>query len=176
MTEKLDWTTLSAEEKIAAIRPLWSAGETARDIMGYFVGATRNSIIGALSRAKLPSRAHARKPTVNPSTHLKPKPRVARKPLSAQPGTPPIVQKIPEPDTPSSSLMAMIEGNRPPLAGTTPISILDLPSRSGVLCRWPVIGGYCGAKSGDKVFCETHARIAYTQSDHKIRVPKGVRL
>jgi len=72
--------------------------------------------------------------------------------------------------------MHMIANNRAPLAGTTPVDILSLPNRPGVLCRFPVIGGYCGAASGTHMYCQAHHAIMYRETDHKFRMPKEARL
>lgn len=60
-----------------------------------------------------------------------------------------------------------IDNERPPIPGTTPISILDLPNRGFGICRFPAVGGYCGLGCGEDVYCETHHGYAHQQ-----RAPK----
>lgn len=172
------WTKLTPEQKQTAIRPLWTDGKSASEIAAYFVGATRNSIISALSRGKMvgtknkitsaQASLRAKKSKEPHKTKTKHK-----NPMSVVSSS--AFVTIANPDPPSSSVMAMIETNRPPLAGTTPISILDLPNRLGVVCRFPVIGGYCGVKSGDQMYCKTHHAVMYRETD-KLRMPKEARL
>jgi len=169
-----DWTSLTSAEKQTAIRPLWMEGKSASEIASQFTGATRNSIISALHRGKMtgssnkPVKAAATKaPKISNKVQGREKPRSAV--------TLPKFSAHPDAEPPSASVMEMIENNRPPLAGTTPISILDLPNRPGVLCRFPVVGGYCGQPSGDKTHCKAHHGIMYRETD-KIRMPKEARL
>jgi len=162
-----DWLTLTPAEKQTAIRPLWEAGKSASEISREFINATRNSIISALHRGKMTNGMPTRQVRAKASYEGQaPKPKRARKPVPAQPGTPPLLVRIPDPDTPPASVLAMINGDRPPLAGVTPIDIMALPLRQGVRCRFPVTGDggkmmYCGASSGDHSYCEPHRAIAY---------------
>jgi hypothetical protein len=175
---KPDWTKLTPAQKQDAIRPHWTDGKSASEISAYFIGATRNSIISALSRGKMTgvknkitsAQASERAKKSNEPRKTKPK---HKNPMSVVSSS--AFVTIENPDPPSSSVMAMIENNRPPLAGTTPISILDLPNRLGVVCRFPVIGGYCGVPCGDKAHCPTHHAIMYRETD-KLRMPKEARL
>lgn len=177
-TIDIDWRSLSAEEKIALVKPLYEAGNSCGQIADMFMGVTRNMIIGCIHRSnaikKRPRKPPVKKPIVPPAP--KPKPAVARKPLPAQPGTPPIIQVLPEPDMPSERVWHMINNNRPPLAGIAPTALIDLPTREGVVCRFPVVGGYCGAASGDAMYCKTHHAIMYRPETQKLRVPKEARL
>lgn len=183
MTDIPDWNEITGPEKDAIIRPLWDDGVSASLIaIHHFRNATRNMVIGRVTRGKM----QARKPAqVLRDTRMKPLPKPpkppkqakapkARKPIPAQPGTPPIMSTIPDPDMPSASVMHMIENNRPPLPGMIPVDILHLPQRPGVRCRFPVVGGYCGAPSGDKTHCPTHHEIMYRPTE-KIRMPKEAR-
>lgn len=63
--------------------------------------------------------------------------------------------------------------DREPLPGVEPISILDLPNRPGIRCRFPVVGGYCGADCGEHTYCQEHRAIAYIPALPKPRPPRG---
>lgn len=176
------WKSLSRDEKIALVKPMWEAGDSAQIIADAFEGVTRNMVIGVVNRAKqIKRRPH--RPAPKPP---KPKPRIRAEKLAkpekpvAPKKLPPIsasgFSSIPDPPEPTETVMHMINNNRPPLAGTVPVDIMGLPNRPGVLCRFPVIGGYCGASSGDKMYCRDHDALMYRETEHKIRVPKGVRL
>lgn len=164
------WTDLTPAEKQEAIRPLWKSGKSAGEISRYFTGATRNSIISALHRggmAGTSSKTAKIMPEKNP-----PEPKPQRKPsaISASAFTAHAVA-----DPVSESVMHMIENNRAPLPGIDPIIILDLPNRPGVKCRFPVQGGYCGATSGDRMYCKTHHAVMYRPTE-KMRMPREARL
>lgn len=183
-TEKPDWADIDIDAKRAIIRPLWEEGKSATEIMAYFTGATRNMIIGQISRGKMSSGRPPR-PTVrakapgsakrmmNPANldrPMKPKP-VSRSTSIVSTSA---FVTTPDPDPVSQSVLDMINRERPPLAGTTPIPITALPNRPGVRCRFPVDGGYCGAPSGEHVYCPTHHAIAYKPAE-KFRMPKEAR-
>lgn len=172
-----DWSTLNTTEKMAIITPAWMDGKSANDIAWMFQGASRNAIIGMIHRQKLPTRSAAS----TPKPGIKPKPKIPKPPKPKKPSKPSAISatafvSMPEPIPPTDSVMHMIENNRAPLAGTTPISILHLPNRPGVLCRFPVVGGYCGLSSGDKMYCPDHHRIVYRPAEGKFRMPKEARL
>lgn len=153
-----DWQSLTAPERRAIFEPLWVSGKSAGEITFYFLNASRNAVIGAVSRAKL-KRGKTRTAKPNPR-----KPRVPRvKPAMAIKSDKNTNQErvIALDMDPPGTRSRYIDENRPPLAGTVPIGIMDLPGRSGVLCRFPVVGGYCGQASGDHTYCETHRRYAY---------------
>lgn len=167
------WPNLTPEEKRTMVRPLWDAELTTRQIAAHFTGATRNSIISVVHRGKMPMRPIDEQT----KTALREKTKrvvVSRKPIPAQPGTPPIVQRMPEPDEPPASVLAMITSNRPPLPGSSPVTMADLPTRTGVMCRFPVVGGYCGLSCGDEMYCKEHKTIMYRPVE-KFRMPKEAR-
>lgn len=166
MSDLPNWSDLSGEEKDAIIRPLWMDGKTASEITHYFVGASRNAVIGRVTRGKMggrpagPSRARAREGVarLNEGRATKAATRAKRLPMAS----PAFVSFVPDPEPIKSGAYNPVTDLRPPLDGFAPISILDLPMRSGGRCRFPVIGGYCGYHIGDdKVYCQMHSRIAY---------------
>lgn len=175
MTDLPNWTDLTGPERDAIIRPLWAAGKSAGQIQHYFIGATRNAIIGYIHRAKLPKRLmptnqHSKKKPKPRSDKPKSRPAPKPKPMAY---TAPFTQ-IPDLEPPPQSVLDMINSDRAPLAGTVPIDILALPNRPGVRCRFPVTGGYCGAPSGDHTYCPTHHAIAYRPAE-RMRMPKEAR-
>lgn len=172
-----DWSIMTCDEKDAIIRPAWESGSSALEIAMMFSGATRNMIIGRVTQGKMGSHPTTRTKAsyAGADKPPKPKPKVARKPIPAQPGTPPLVQRIPDdPETTPASVLHMINNERPPLAGAAPIPITALPNRPGVLCRFPVTGGYCGVACGDKMYCLNHHAVMYRQTE-KLRMPKEAR-
>lgn len=183
MTSLPDWSALTKEQKDEIIRPLWAEGKSASEIAFYFSGASRNAIIGRVSRGKMksgrvigstvrPKAPGIAKRMRNPENLDRPKPKM-RLAMNADFVT------IANSDPPSQSVMDAINSERPPLAGTVPIDILSLPNRSGVRCRFPVAGEgtnmmYCGAACGDKAYCPTHWAMAYKPTE-KLRMPKEAR-
>lgn len=170
MTTLLDWQALSPQEKVDAIKPLWLDGKSASEISANFRNCSRNSIIGAINRAKLRDEQRTKKPK---DTRIKPE-RKIRLPIAVAKVA--IIERLPEPDPDSSSARVafMINNNRPPLPGHMPQPMTALPNKAGVMCRFPVQGGWCGASSGEKMYCEAHQEIMYRPAE-KLRVPKGVR-
>jgi len=168
----IDWKSLSPDQKIALVKPLWDAGNSSGYIADMFDGVTRNMVIGVIHRA---GSIKKRPATPKPKPKPKPKPVKVREPLPAQPGTPPIVKAIPDPDMPTERVWHMINNNRAPLAGIRPVPLLKLPERKGTLCRFPVTGGYCGADCGDAMYCPTHHALMYRPETSKLRVPKEAR-
>lgn len=168
MTDPLPvWSDLSPDERMAIISPLWFNGLSNATIAMRFTGATRNSVIGQIHRAKLKRVPGTPKvKTTRRATKIKyaekEKPSVKATPMRHSP----IIIPTVNPDIPVA-LDKMITTNRPPLAGIVPISILELPMRPGVRCRFPVEGGYCGADSGDQVYCPTHDRICHVGIEKK---------
>lgn len=161
------WSELTGDERREMIKPLWDAGHSAGDIMRHFVGATRNAIIGVVHRAKW-----QRAPSVNLANSVRknkerrkavpnpPKPKVIKvKPATIDPVT--LGDQVTE-------KVDWIHQERPPLPGTTPISLVDLPAREGGVCRFPVQGGYCGVQTGENMYCGAHHRCMYTS-----RHPEG---
>lgn len=44
------WASLTAEQRLAYVKPLWVAGKSAREISATLDGATRNAVIGVVAR------------------------------------------------------------------------------------------------------------------------------
>lgn len=158
-----DWADLTREQKEAIIRPLWLGGKSAGEISHYFVGASRNAVIGVITRAKMGSRAalpnRARgKAEGKRLSEAKAAKKIQRLPMAA----PAFVSHIPEPEPIRPGAFNPLAGERPPIEGAAPISILELPNRPGGRCRFPVIGGYCGVHA-ETTYCPTHSRYAYQQ-------------
>lgn len=134
----MSWADLLPAEKLALVYPLWISGMSANQCAAR-LETTRNSIIGVISRAKVPKAERTIKPVVpKPSRKLR------------------VPKDIPHKTEP----VEIAETAWLPLSGSSPITIMDLPPRSGVVCRWPVAGGYCGLPSGEAVYCATHTRRA----------------
>lgn len=164
---KPDWNALDRDGRVAIIKPAWDKGWSATQIAVLFENCTRNMVIGIIHRAKLqravlpkPTKSRVpppkRKAAPNPNKTPKPKPIRNRNTVIADHGAPP------PSDVHASK---WLDQKRPPIEGTTPIGILQLPNRPGVLCRFPVVGGYCGQASGENTYCETHSAFAYNRRE-----------
>lgn len=153
-----NWHDLTTDARKAHVLPLWLEGKSAGEIAATFRNASRNAVIGIVNRAKMKRGKTApaknprkpRTPRVKPPMAIKPKPHEHPDRVVSIDIDPPV------------SASKWIDQDRPPLPGATPISIMDLPNREGIVCRFPVQGGFCGVASGDHTYCETHRRYAYT--------------
>lgn len=171
-----DWRALSIAEREAIVIPLWQDKKSATDIALRFRNASRSSVIGLVNRARkrlkglLPDGQRFRSGwniTPKGSAHRatgKPRGRPAQKPnrntvvfrqAAAE------VAEIPQTSA-SADGFDPLNDLLPPLDGYPPISMLELPERAGKLCRYPVLGGYCGAPSGAEMYCTAHQRRIYT--------------
>jgi hypothetical protein len=158
-----EWSALTAEQRDAIIRPRWEGGASAAEIAKHdFRGATRNAVIGRVTRGKMGSRVTNPRPKApgrsarmrDPSNLERPLPKVSRLPMA----TPAFVSTIPP--RPRAGSFDPLTQVRPALPGTTPISLMDLPAREGGLCRFAVEGGYCGVET-EAMYCDAHAPLVY---------------
>lgn len=155
-----DWKTLSDAEKTDLVRPLWlEQGLSASQIAGYFAHATRSAIIGYVHRKHMQRAPKPKAATVKrqaTANYIRKTPRRPAEALLAAPT---------EPVATSPTGFDPLREDRPPLASAArPLTILELPWREVGVCRFPVIGGYCGNKCGEYTYCESHRSIAYNSA------------
>lgn len=158
--KKSPWT----EALVDALRTRWAGGDSASQIAA-FLGQpfTRSSVLGKAHRLNLPGRV----PSVV-LARLQAKQRRRKSPVT-----------VPK----AGRMKAWIKGTAPPeyrfkdvplppptglkgkhwdaLPGTSPVALVDLVHG---MCKWP-IGldrpyRFCGADSGDEVYCKTHTKVA----------------
>lgn len=145
------------EQRLERIRPLAAKSMSATQIAAT-TGLSRNSVLGLCYRYDVTLKGKVPPKLVEGSRQRRNAParprRQRRKAVCPAPDT------VPTPKPPTLPSAAVDFDDRP-LPGTTPISILDLPNRSGVVCRWPVEGGFCGMPSGEHVYCPVHDARAH---------------
>ena len=150
------WT----DQRAAVLKELWQANAPIGDIVRA-LGATRSAVEAKAHRMGLPPRL------VGTAGNIVRK--AARKNGAAN-GYGFAINKARKDGLSLHEAMEyMFARNQPeptgpewePLPGTTPISLMDLPDRRFVVCRWPVTGGYCGQPSGARTYCEHHHARAY---------------
>lgn len=158
-----NWLALSGAERREIVQPLWFAGLSASQIaISHFSNATRNGVIGVVARSGW-KRSMPKPP---PNSKPGPRPRMAvigSRSINPSKIIKPAKQK---PEREPTSPSYWIDHDRPPLHGTAPIRLIDLPSRdTGVACRFPVAGGYCGQDPGgdEHRYCEAHRKLMYRQ-------------
>lgn len=157
MTGRMDWT----EGHLTTVKEMWLAGSTASAI-GKVVGASRNAVMGRISRMKLPRRTSDSKAL---TAKLVARPQVKRKP-------PKMASKKGLNRAEAILRNAEFLKNVEPIAET----VLDLECRNVSLlelkafgmCRWPFgdvrAGGvtYCGNDCCVKdSYCAPHKALAY---------------
>lgn len=145
------YDTLTRDERVSTIGEMWLNGLSAGQI-AIALKTTRNTIIGIVHRNHINRERRVAVPSSKPPARAKPHVTKARLPVA-----PRIMVAVVR-----QSADDMIANNRPPIDGIAPISLLELPNREGVMCRFPVIGGYCGAPSGERMYCDHHHRYVYT--------------
>lgn len=158
-----DWNGMTTEQRDDHIRPLWEGGKSASEIAATMFGATRNSVIGRIHRGKMVQRKPVKPKRAKPAkTKMPADQQMPKKPVRNRN----TISTKPRAETPPSEFHASkwLDEDRPPMPGTTPVSILDLPNRPGVKCRFPVQGGYCGIECGENVYCPTHHGYTHTKS------------
>lgn len=162
------WNDLSRAQREEIIEPLWRNGMSALAItVAAFRGATRNMIIGAIARSafrraerkNVSKLAAASKRGMVRFNMTKPKRKTVNpKRPKAAPDGPPVLR----PDAPPSDAIDLINERRPPFPGISPIGIMELPERNAKRCHYPVVGGYCGAPSGEHPYCRAHWPYMYS--------------
>lgn len=143
MTDLPDYLTLSRDEREAIILPPYINGASAGQISLMLHNASRNAIIGAITRAIDGGRVERR-------FYARPV-RKARVPRSRQSTT--VKMFIPDAEPVMIATTAWDA-----LPGTMPVSLVELETG---MCKWPLDGHlFCGAPA-EGVYCPTHHRMAY---------------
>lgn len=144
MLTRLVWKSMSRQERIDAITALAEQKKSASQIAAYFVGVSRNAIIGYANRWDIPLKSRAVNPARRRAASPRPKP---PRPVGNKASAP-----LPEP---------------PP----TPTPEMALPFFEAITsrdrCKWPLwgedqsVGDCCGAiRMEDSPYCEFHSRIS----------------
>jgi hypothetical protein len=181
----MTYAEMSREEREAFCVPRWIDGKSASEIADMLPGATRNAVIGVVHRS--PAYKAFKKSLPQKRASNLPKPqfggrRTTPKAPPNSPGRKPTPKiggvkftgpkKLPKPkperepaeDTSSyEAVRKFINGNRDPLPGVVPVALIDLPSREHGVCRFPVVGGYCGLTCGDARYCPDHHAIMFNR-------------
>lgn len=161
------WGDLTRDERLAIVKPLWLDGKSAGDIALGFFGATRSAVIGLVHRAKL-GRA-AKRALPNPRKRKTPQVKPPKPPRAEKPKlTPRLTGPQAEPPPPRDlAALDHAENCRPPLPGCEPVILLKLPNKEKGVCRFPVVGGFCGQPCDDDIgTCDGHL--------HNMFTPEGV--
>lgn len=167
-SELPDWKELNTAERLSIVTPLWMGGSSAGDIAFLFRNATRSAVIGLVHRAKLGRAAKKALPNPKKPVRQTPQARIPRppKPVQMRPLLPGPQAEPPPPR--DETVFDHVHQNRPPLpladrvGPTRPVPLLALPNREKGVCRFPVIGGFCGQPCGDDVsVCTGHEVYFY---------------
>lgn len=157
----INWKQLTPDERLAFVEPLWKGGKSAREISQLTVGATRNAIIGVVTRAGLRRGLQAEaitKAAQHRLSTVKRRIKEGKPPRLIIAGNGAVIEK-PE------GKAARVEFNARAFAqlpGFDPVPFMELRRSS---CRWPVGGeGYamlcCGAHAQDGRYCPAHTKAA----------------
>lgn len=160
--DKPSWKALTHEQKLAVLTEHWTGGGmTAAELAAMYCDASRNAIIGSVHRAQL----HRGKVVGATLRGERGERRQQARQAVARVKVAKAERKPAEPDPSGARLWDLIRNNRPPLDGIAPVSVLDIRPRNSKAnqCRFPVLGGLCGADCGTAMYCETHHAIMYRQ-------------
>jgi hypothetical protein len=176
MNSPLVYDTMTRAEREAFILPRWMNGESASDIAALLWGATRNAIIGVVHRSAQFRAFKANLPKSKSNTPAQqfggrrttPKAPPKHKDPNRKPTPKPGAMKFTKPKIPPTmpaDPVDFINTYRPALPGTTPVGILDLPSREFGACRFPVVakGLYCGVECGQDRYCPDHFALMFNK-------------
>lgn len=181
-----------SDDRIATLKRLWDAGESASQIALEIGATSRNAVIGKIHRLGLQRSEEAQRATVKAAMDRRygtgPRVRPIRAPRAPAPPKPP--KRVPAPILGIARNGSVFEKTRvekslppipaniwQPLAGVTPVSILDLKATH---CRWPLeLQGeeyphFCGAMAIGGAWCPSHARKARPSASTVAWVEKRV--
>lgn len=155
-----NWT----EDRIAKLTDLWNAGLSCSEIAAELgEGATRNSVIGKVSRLELQPRRNPvdrSKPPMSPEeAHLRKLERQRHYRRTAASSRPPKVRKQRVPRVPKEAFVPVKPKGQAwePISGLAPVALLDLEAGQ---CKWPVGQDspylFCGAPATHGHYCEHH--------------------
>jgi len=156
-TPRGNWT----DERIAALKRLWSEGYSASRIAALLGGISRSAVIGKVHRLNLSERRDS--PNARRSAHLRrPRKRVLTPRRVIQAPTSRFAQYL--------AAASTAELPPPRSADTVGVTFAQIDAdRPHQHCRWPVGDpkhpgfGFCGcAPVAGLPYCEAHARRAYT--------------
>ena len=156
------------EERISALKQLWSEGMSASQVARQLGGVSRNAVIGKVHRMGLAVRAAPSKPRAAagarpapPAPRARATPGGERRVIRARPATP--APTAPRPQE---------------LAATA--TILTLKAHA---CRWPIGEpdshdfGFCGrARSSHPSYCDAHLDVALRPKGRRTAEAEGERL
>jgi GcrA cell cycle regulator len=165
----ITWT----DDRVEALKKLWSEGLSASQIAAELGGVTRNAVIGKVHRLGLSGRG---KPTAAPT----PRARIRTK-REDQPASP--RKEVPASDTlveishnPRADFVSLNPHIAPPevvVPLSERVTIMELRDS---MCRWPLGDPtsadfrYCGARCSSGIpYCTHHAQIAYQPASDRRR-------
>ncbi len=152
--EAMGWT----DERVSALRKLWTDGLSASQIAKQLGGVTRNAVIGKVHRLGLAGRATPSRPAKRPVRLSRP-----ARPHNGAPAPRPRLHAVgslpPQPFLPAP----------PPLEALTQpdgsvASVLTLTER---MCKWPIGDpndnsfAFCGRGATCGPYCQEHSQLAY---------------
>jgi GcrA cell cycle regulator len=154
----MSWT----DERVSALKKLWSDGLSASQIAKQIGGVTRNAVIGKVHRLGLSGRSTPSRPVKRPPRLARPKPRAAETTLAPAVIAPP----------PRAELPLAVQA-RTPVGGPLGPLVLSDGAHASILtlrdtmCKWPIGDpadpkfAFCGRKSDCGPYCTEHAKVAF---------------
>ena len=173
----MSWT----DERVEALRVMWSEGKSASQIAKELGGVTRNAVIGKVHRLGLSNRGSGIEPegeALDPVVE-RPEPERAPEAAAPQPAAPrpagkeavaparpkPPGQLVPPPPAPSEISAEALANLAEVARKARRLSLMQLTERT---CKWPVGDPatddfwFCGLPTvPGKPYCETHVAVAF---------------
>lgn len=153
----INWLTLTRDQRLAHVAPLWREGKSAREISQTVTNASRNAVIGVIHRAglsRLDQAATRRLARHNRKDAApKPEPRPRRAYIIAGSGA--VIEKPPgQAPRAFASPDAFARNGR---------SVVPMEALRYGMCRWPLGDplepgfGFCGCRAvGKRSYCAEH--------------------
>ncbi|MEO1015923.1 MAG: GcrA family cell cycle regulator [Pseudomonadota bacterium] len=158
----MSWT----EERVEALKKLWTEGHSASQIAKQLGGVTRNAVIGKVHRLGLSGRATPSRPVKRPPRLARPKPRPGAAPATQAEARPTIAARLRE----EAALAAAL-----PPAKTADGEAATILTLRDSMCKWPIGDpadpsfAFCGRKAECGPYCAEHAKVAFQPAKKRER-------
>ncbi|MFC6198933.1 GcrA family cell cycle regulator [Ponticaulis profundi] len=166
----MSWT----EERVEALKKLWTEGHSASQIANQLGGVTRNAVIGKVHRLGLSGRATPSRPVKRPPRLARPKPTPQRveQPVKAKVEPEAVEETAATPALPTVAPRGDEVLAPATLSNGEHANVLNLRES---MCKWPIGDpmdkdfAFCGRAAADGPYCKEHAKVAFQPKKSRVR-------